>query len=143
MIWPFLLLGYCVTALYNLKAGLAFILCLVTVRAIKYCGFELENLAFFATYSCIGFMVFLFFDRMAGYALLACAVIYFLHLAEIIDHRPKMIAAEVMLVLGMVASVFGGPSGGITADSGFDVRFRVPHIDPLAKRIFQSFAGRV
>ena len=142
MVWPFLLLGYCVTALYNLKAGLAFILCLVFIRAIKYCGIELENLAFFATYSCIAIMVFLFFDRMSGVAFAACGIVYGLHLFGVIDHRPKAIAAEVILVLGMVASVFGGPSGGYWADSGLPVRFGPPNIDPQWPRIFQSIVTR-
>tara|TARA_R100000951_G_C2644856_1_gene182206 strand:- start:1663 stop:2073 length:411 start_codon:yes stop_codon:yes gene_type:complete len=136
MAWPFLLLGYCVTALYNLKAGLAFIVCLVCVRIIKHAEIDLEQLAFFATYTCMGVMVFLFFDRMSGVAFAACGIVYGLHLFGVIDHRPKAIAAEVILVLGMVASVFGGPSGGYWADSGRPVRFGSPNIGHQCPRNF-------
>lgn len=142
MVWPFLLLGYCITAVYNLRAGAAFLICLILVQGVKYTQFHLDQMAFFAIYSCVGVMVFLFFDRMSGVAILACGVIYGLHLFGVIPHRPKMIAAEVALFAGMVASVFGGPSGGFFTHSGGTFGAGMPSVDPRWQGVLQSIMAR-
>lgn len=130
MVWPFLLIGYCVTAVFNLRAGLAFIVCLIAIQLIQKYQFDLEQVYYCATYTCIGAFVFFFLDRVSGVALALCGIVYALHVFGLVDHRPKMIAAEVALVLGMLASAYGGPSGGLLARDGPAFGGRFAHIDP-------------
>lgn len=139
MVWPFLLIGYLATAVFNLRAGLAFIACLIAIQLIQKQQFDLEQIYYCATYTCIGALVFFFLDRVSGVALALCGIAYALHWFGLVDHRPKMIAAEVILVLGMIASAYGGPSGGFLARHGPAFSGRFAHIDPW----WASFAERL
>lgn len=121
-VWPYLLAGCAATALFNWRAALAIAFCVVLVRVTLPLG----HLSFFAIYSCIGALTFFLLDRVAGVALCCVALLIVAHLFGVIGYSSKTIAAEVVLVLGMLASAYTGPSGGILAradavrDGGLD-----------------------
>lgn len=110
-VWPYLLCGAGLLALRNWQAALAFALCVVLVRV----SLPLGHLAFFAIYSCIGALAFFLWDKVAGVALCLVALLIVAHLIGWVGYAPKTIAAEVVLVIGMAASAYSGPSGGILA----------------------------
>ena len=141
-VWPFLLMGYCLTAVYNLRAGAAFILCLIAIQFVKRMAFAFDQLLYCAIYSCIAAVVFFFFDRLAGVAFCLCGLVYALHVGGLVDHRPKMVIAEVFLLLGMIASAYNGPSGGYMARDGSIYARGFNHIDPWLSHVFTGASLR-
>ena len=125
-VWPFLL-GLCaICALFNWRAALAFALCIGVTKLLKSGNFPVEQIYFLAIYSCIGCLCFFLWDKVAGAFLVFVGMLYVGHVIGWVGHYPKVILAELVLVLGMFVSAYIGPSGGILArgsaigDSGFN-----------------------
>lgn len=113
MVWPFLLAGAAICAYWNLKAGLSFAVCILLVRAGVY--FELNNPLLFrmVLYSVTAFVVLFFVDRVAGGFFALVGIALALALLGIMGVRTQLIASEAVLLVGMLASAWAGPTGGI------------------------------
>lgn len=74
---------------------------------------ELSQVHLLAGYSLLAVVASFWIDRYSGFVLAAYGLVIGLHLFGVIDHRPKMIVGEIMLVAGMVFCGFSGPSGGL------------------------------
>lgn len=116
-VWPFLLLAAALCSTKNLWAGLSFAACVLLVRAILY--FELNNPLFYVMglYSALAFVVLFFVDRVAGGVFALMGVSLSLYIFGVVEDRTEMIASEVILVAGMLASAFFGPTGGLRDNS--------------------------
>lgn len=76
----------------------------------------LSQLHLLAGYSVLAAVVFFFFDRYSAFVLATFGLVIGAHIFGFIDHRPKVIAGEVMLFAGIIFCAFNGPSGGLRAD---------------------------
>ncbi len=70
------------------------------------------TLALAAIYGGIGALCFFLWEKTIGPALCAASLLLLAHYLEFIGYRPKTIINEAILVLGMFASGWFGPSGG-------------------------------
>lgn len=139
-VWPFLLLGAALCCTKNLAAGVSFAACVILVRAILY--FELNSplVLIMALYSFLAFFVLFFVDRVAGGVFALMGVSLSLYLFGFIQNRTEMIASEVILVAGMLASAFFGPSGGLRDHSALHFGGSDPAADMGALRSEESKA---
>lgn len=120
IVWPFLLAGCAVTAIWNWKAAIMFALAIGVGQATT--RLELSQVHLLTGYTLLAVVATFFIDRYSGFALAAFGLVIGLHLAGVIGHLPKVIAGEVLLVAGMLFSGYNGPSGGIfdrSADASF------------------------
>lgn len=116
-VWPFLLVAAALCGVRNLGAGLAFLACVILVRVILY--FELNGSLFYimGLYSVLAFVVLFFVDRVAGGVFALMGVSLSLYIFGLVENRTEMIASEVVLIAGMLASAFFGPTGGLRNNS--------------------------
>lgn len=112
-VWPFLLLGSAVCAYWNWRAGLAFAICILLVRAGIY--YELNNPILYrmVLYSVTAFVVLFLVDRIAGGFFAVVSILLIAALFGFVEIKVQVIASEAVLVLGMFASAFFGPTGGL------------------------------
>lgn len=112
-VWPLLLLGSALCCTRNLYAGLSIAACLILVRSLLYFELNLEPVYLIALYSSFAFVVLFFVDRVAGgfFALVSISIALFV--LGYVSHRFEMIASEVVLAMGMCASAYFGPTGGL------------------------------
>lgn len=64
-------------------------------------------------YTLLAVVATFYFDRYSGFVLAAVGLAIGAHVLGYVDHRPKVIAGEALLVVGMLFCGFIGPSGGI------------------------------
>ncbi|WP_439150784.1 hypothetical protein [Sulfitobacter sp.] len=112
-VWPFLLLGAGLCGVWNLRAGIAFAVAVLLVRASIYLGLSDPLIFRMVMYSVMAFVVLFFVDRIAGgFFALVSATLSFAILGHI-DMRAHVIASEAVLLFGMLASAISGPTGGL------------------------------
>ena len=111
-VWPILLLVSLCTLPLNHRSAIVFFAVIAAVKGVQVIGLQQEQAALLALYTIAAAVCFFFVDRVAGVFLAIIGVVFAAHIFGIIDHRPKVLAAEAVLVLGMVISGISGPSGG-------------------------------
>lgn len=116
--WGLLLLAFCViAALFNRRTGIVFAASLIAAMAITIANPPFVQVWFFASYACIGILLFLFFDWKLGALIGIVSLASFAHVAGYINALHRDIAGEILFALCLLAGTFSKPSGGI---SGFD-----------------------
>ena len=110
-VWPYLLGGCAVAAIWNWRAALVFALAIIAGQATT--RLELSQVDLLAAYTLLAVVATFFIDRYSGLVLAAFGLVIGAHLLGFIGHLPKIIAGEVLLVAGMLFSGFNGASGGL------------------------------
>lgn len=110
-VWPYLLTGCAITALWNWRAAIVFALAVGVGQATT--RLELTQVHLLAGYTLLAVVACFFFDRYSGFVLAAFGLVIGAHLMGSIGHLPKVIAGEVLLIAGMLFCGFNGPSGGL------------------------------
>ena len=93
---------------------------------VSLLGLEQKHLLF--GYLLLAVVASFFVDRYSGFVLVAISAVITMHLARVIDHYPKVLTGEILLVLGALFCGYSGPSGGIR---GFDSYFFGHRVDPV------------
>lgn len=117
VVWPFLLGGAAICALWNWRAGVLFAMAIVGVKITQYVAADPSQLFFFSIYSVLGVLAFFLWDKHAGVVLCLVGLIFASHMAGLIEHFPKVILTEIAVILGMLTCAISGPSGGILANT--------------------------
>lgn len=123
-----MLLAAAICCIKNPWAGVSFAACVILVRVILH--FELNGSLFYimGLYSTLAFVVLFFVDRVAGGVFALMGVSLSLYIFGFIGNRAEMIASEVILIAGMLASAFFGPTGGLRSSSAI----HTDRLDPAA-----------
>lgn len=137
-VWPILLGIAAICAFWNWRAMIVFAAAILAIRLfLEITQLEVKEgfsqLVVFAIYSCIGVMSLFFWDKLAGAVVIVLAFFTLIHIIDLLDWRAKVIIAEVVMVLGMLASAYLGPHTGILARSSdlSDDRYSSwPHSSP-------------
>ena len=112
-VWPLLLASCGVAAYWNWRAALLVALCVAGVRINLALGLQQPMVAHMVVYSLVAFVGVFFVDILGGAALVIVSILMGAAFFGLIPHRAEIIASEVVLVLGLIASGISGPTGGM------------------------------
>lgn len=116
MIWAGLIGTGIILSFRNVYGIAGFVFAILCVRAVWVTFNTFPQLWILLIYSCIAAVWVFFLDKVAGAFLAAVGLVVAAHMFGLIDDRPKAIAGEVLIVIGMCACAIVGPSGGIYAN---------------------------
>lgn len=116
--WSLILLAFCVIAfLFNRRAGIVFAISLVVAMSITIANPPFVQVWFFASYACIGILLFLFLDWKLGALIGIVSLASFAYATGFIDVLYRDTVGEVLFALCLFAGTIFKPSSGV---SGFD-----------------------
>jgi len=95
-----------------------FALCIVAVQVVLLLKVQQAQLSLLAVYTTAAVIGGLFIDKIAGAFLALIGVIIAFHILGLIPHNLKLYAGESLIILGVLACGWSGPSGGLTDISG-------------------------
>ena len=115
-VWPYLIAICAAASPFNWRASLMFAMCVCVGQATT--RLELSQLHLWAGYILLAVVATYFFDRYSGFVVSAYSFVIALHVFGLLEHFPKVIAGEAMLIAGVLFCAFNGPSGGLRSNSG-------------------------
>lgn len=102
-----------VSAWWNWRAALAFLLCLCAVRGIVYFELKPIQLWLMLLYSVAAVVALFFVDRVVGGFFAIISLLLGISLLGVMPRHAQIVTTEIALILGVVTSAWNGPSGGL------------------------------
>lgn len=112
-VWPYLLGAAALSSFWNWRAALMFALAIGVGQATT--RLDLSQAHLLAGYTLLAVVATFLIDMYSGLVLALFGLTIGLHMAGFIGHTSKVIAGEIMLIMGMLFCGYNGPSGGIWA----------------------------
>ncbi|PCI53449.1 MAG: hypothetical protein COB36_12340 [Alphaproteobacteria bacterium] len=115
--WVWFLIACGLTLVVNVKLAIVFALQVITMQVIKYIDPPNIQLFFLSCHSIWAFVCFKVDEKVGAFFLAVVSIVYIVYVLGYIPQQPKVIAAEILFVLGLAfGGVYGNGSGILARD---------------------------